>query len=108
MEWELKTKMIRLGNQRHNSDDAKLEFQTFVLNHINDFDIQSWCMFVELTDIMIDEMKSDYEYWKCIYPLLINLDCNDDNFGFRAGMRLAMLQTICDDDLGLRVGDGGN
>ena len=31
----------------------------------------------------------------------IGVDCNDQGFGFRSGMRLAMLQTICEDELKL-------
>lgn len=31
-----------------------------------------------------------------------NIDCNDEKFGFRTGMRIAMIQTICEDELNLK------
>jgi hypothetical protein len=101
MIWEKKTELIRLGNQRDNSTEAKREFQQYVLDNIEEFDMQAWDMFAELSDILIDEMKDDYEYWERVYPYLIGVDCNDEGFGFRSGMRIAMLQTICEDELKL-------
>ena len=57
MEWENKTKMVQLGIQTHNSDEAKKEFQNFVLENINSFDGQAWDMFCNLVDLIVDEMK---------------------------------------------------
>ena len=37
--------MVQLGNQRDNSDDAKNEFQKFVLENLDSFDLQAWNMF---------------------------------------------------------------
>ena len=101
MEWENKTKMVQLGNQRHNSDEAKKEFQEFVLKNIDSFDGQSWDMFCNLVDLIIDEMKKDIEFWKQVYSKIKDVDCNDEKFGLRSGMRIAMIQTICEDELSL-------
>jgi hypothetical protein len=101
MEWEKKVEMARLGNRSHGSLEARKEYQQYVLDNIEEFDIQSWDMFSQLSDILINQMKDDYEYWKIVYPHLIAVDCNDESFGFRAGMRIAMLQTICEDELKL-------
>jgi len=97
MEWELKTKMVQLGNQRHDSSAASIEFQDFVLKHIGSFDAQAWNMFCELTDLIVEEMKASAAFWAKVYPYLQNTDCNQ--LGFRAGFRMAMLQTICEDEL---------
>jgi hypothetical protein len=102
MIWEKKTELIRLGNQRDRNIEAKREFQQYVLDNIEEFDAQAWDMFAELSDILIDEMKDDYGYWERVYPHLIKVDCNDEGFGFRSGMRIAMLQTICEDELKLK------
>ena len=64
MEWDNKVKMIQLGNQRHNSEEAKNEFQKFVLENIDSFDGQAWDMFCNLVDLIIDEMKQNIEFWK--------------------------------------------
>jgi len=101
MEWENKTKMVQLGNQRYNSDEAKKEFQNFVLENINSFDGQAWDMFCNLVDLIVDEMKKDLEFWKQVYAKIKYVDCNDEKFGFRSGIRIAMIQTICEDELSL-------
>ena len=101
MEWENKIKMVQLGNQRYNSDEAKKEFQNFVLENVNSFDGQSWDMFCNLVDLIVDEMKKDLDFWKQVYVKIKDVDCNDEKFGFRSGMRVAMIQTICEDELSL-------
>jgi len=99
MEWDNKVKMIQLGNQRHNSEEAKNEFQKFVLDNVDSFDGQAWDMFCNLVDLIIDEMKKDIEFWKQVYAKIKDVDCNDEKFGLRSGMRIAMIQTICEDEL---------
>ena len=99
MEWDNKVKMIQLGNQRHNSEEAKNEFQNFVLENIDSFDGQAWDMFCNLVDLIIDEMKQDADFWKQVYSKIKDVDCNDERFGFRSGMRIAMIQNICEDEL---------
>jgi hypothetical protein len=102
MEWDDKTKMIQLGNKRDESIEDKKEFQDFVLKHVSTFDEQAWSMFVELTDLIPDEMKNDIDYWKQIYQHVIKVDCNNEHFNFRTGMRIAFIQTICEDELKLK------
>jgi hypothetical protein len=99
MEWENKVKMVQLGNKRYNSNDAKKEFQEFVLKNIDSFESQSWDIFYNLVDLVVDEMKKDLEFWKKVYIKIKNVDCNDENLGFRSGMRIAMIQTICENEL---------
>ena len=79
----------------------KKEFQNFVLENINSFDGQAWDMFCNLVDLIVDEMKKDLEFWKQVYAKIKYVDCNDEKFGFRTGMRSAMIQTICKDELSL-------
>ena len=99
MEWDNKVKMIQLGNQIHNSEEAKNDFQNFVLENIDSFDVQAWDMFCNLVDLIIDEMKQDADFWKQVYSKIKDVDCNDERFGFRSGIRIAMIQTICEDEL---------
>jgi hypothetical protein len=101
MEWDLKTKMIQLGNVKDESPQSKEEYQKFVLEHISQFDTQSWDMFMELTHINIESMRGDSGFWEKVYPHLKDIDCNDERFGWRVGMRIAMVQTICEDYLNL-------
>lgn len=99
MDWENKIRMVQLGNQRDESTENKIEFQKFVLDNIHSFDSQSWDMFCNLVDLIIDEMKKDIDFWKQVYIKIkdINIDSND--FGFRAAMRISMIKTICEDEL---------
>lgn len=101
MDWELKKDLVRLGNCNRVSDESKNEFQSFVLNNIDKFDLQSWDMFVMVADLIVDEMKTDIKFWKEVFKRAHKLDCNDERFGFRSGMRIALLQTICEDELKL-------
>lgn len=99
MEWDKKITMVKLGNKRGSSEEAKQEFHKFVLENIDSFDGQAWDMFCNLVDLIIDEMKQDMEFWKQVYAKIKNVDCNDEKFGLRSGMRIAMIQTICEDEL---------
>lgn len=95
MNWENKIKMVQLGNQRYESTEFNLEFQKYVLENIDTFDFQAWDMFCNLTDLT--EIKSDSDYWKLVYNKIKDIDCNNDNFNFRTGLRIAMIQTFCED-----------
>lgn len=99
MEWNKKVEMIQLGNKRHDSDEAKNEFKKFVLDNLDSFDGQAWDMFCNLVDLTIEEMKKDIEFWKQVYGKIKDVDCNDESFslGLRSGMRIALIQTICED-----------
>jgi len=101
MEWDNKVKLVQLGNQRHNSKETKIQFQKFVLDNLDSFDGQAWDMFCNLVDLIIDEMKKETEFWKQVYSKIKDVDCNDEKFGLRSGMRIAMIQTICEDELSL-------
>lgn len=94
--WELKTEMIQLSNA-----GEKEKFEAHVLKMIEDgnMDAQGWDMFAHLININITEMQSNIEFWLKIFQTLKDIDCND--FGFRAGMRIAMIQTICEDYLAI-------
>ena len=99
MEWDNKVKMIQLGNQRYNSEEAKNDFQKFVLDNVDSFDGQAWDMFCNSVDLIIDEMKKDIKFWKQVYAKIKDVDCNDEKFGLRSGMRIGLIQTICEDEL---------
>ena len=99
MEWDNKVKMIQLGNKRHTNQESKVEFQKFVLDNIDSFDGQAWDMFCNIVDLVIDDMKNDLEFWKQVYTKIKNVDCKDEKFGFRSSMRIAAIQTICEDEL---------
>jgi hypothetical protein len=95
MEWEDKVKMIQLGKDTA----TKNEFQNFCLYQIPNFDDQAWDMFCNLIEIIPDEMKKDIEFWEKVWPELKIIDCTDDKFGLRSGMRIALLQVICKEEL---------
>ena len=96
MEWDNKVKMVQLGEQKHNSEEAKKDFQKFVLENVESFDGQAWDIFCNLVDLPIDEVGQDAEFWKQVYAKIKEVDCNDKKFGLRSGMRIAMIQTICE------------
>lgn len=78
----------------------KKEFQDFVLDNIKTFDLQACDMFVNLTDLIPDEMKKDIDFWKEIYQYIKNIDCNDEFFfSKRSGFRVALVQEICENVL---------
>lgn len=102
MEWENKVKMVQLGNKRNKSEESKKEFQKFVLENINYFDTQSWDMFCNLVDLIIKEMKKDLEFWEQVYTKIKDVDCNDEEFSFRSGLRIATVKAICEEELMLK------
>ena len=96
MEWDDKVKMIQLGNSM---DANKTEFEKFVIDNVDKFDEQAWDMFFNLVEIIPSEMEKDIEFWRAMWSYLSKVDCNSESFGFRTGMRLALIQTICIDTL---------
>jgi hypothetical protein len=101
MEWDKKMTMASLGNQRYDSDKAKKKFQDFVVENIDSFDDQSWEIFCNFVDLIIEEMKKDIEFWKQVYVKIKEFNGYVNRFGIRSGMRIAMIQTICEDNLSL-------
>jgi hypothetical protein len=101
MEWEDKVRMVQLGNERNESMAARRAFQSFVLENIESFDVQAWDMFCNSVDIIINEMKVDIEFWKTVFSKIKTIDSNNDKLGMRSGMRIAMIQTICEEELHL-------
>jgi hypothetical protein len=101
MEWESKTKVCQLGNASRNGESEKSDFQGFVLLQLPNFDIQAWDMFCNLVDIIPDEMQKEIDFWVSVWRYLKAVDCNNEKLGFRSGMRIAMLQTICEEELKL-------
>lgn len=99
MNWENKVKMVQLGNRMYQSEEVKKEFQEFVLSNVETFDGQSWDMFCNLSNLVPDEMKLDVVYWKKIYQYIKEVDCNSESFGLRTRMRVALIQTICEDEM---------
>lgn len=99
MEWENKLKMVLLGNKRHESAECKKDFQQFVLDNIESFDSQCWDMFSNLVDLDLEEMKQDIYFWSNIYQKIKNIDSSDESFGFRSGMRISLIQCICEEKL---------
>jgi len=98
MDWDSKTELVKLGNKNY-TPEGKKEFQDYVLENVSKFDGQAWDMFSNLTEIIVEDMKKDIDYWKQIYQHLKEIDCNDEKFGFRSGMRIAMIQTVCEEKL---------
>jgi hypothetical protein len=99
MEWESKVKLVRLGNASRSSEASKQEFQNYVLLQIPNFDIQAWDMFCNLIEIIPTEMLKDIEFWRSVWRYLKEVDCNNEKLGFRSGMRIAMIQTVCEEEL---------
>jgi hypothetical protein len=101
MEWEDKVKLVQLGNQRDESPETKKEFQEYVTTNVQNFDGQAWDMFINLIDIIPDEMKQNVEFWKTVYPHIKKAAEGDNNFGIRAALRIEMIIIICEKDLNL-------
>lgn len=95
MNWEDKTKMVQLHNA-----DKKEEMYEHILAHVQEFDKQDWDMFATVVFINVEQMLLDNDFWKKVWQYLKDIDCND--FGMRTGMRIALIQTICEDELKLK------
>jgi hypothetical protein len=101
MEWEEKTQMVQLGNCQHQDENSKIAFQDFVTANVERFDAQAWDMFVNLTDLDVVQMRSDIEHWSKLYKHIKYWDTKDDKVALRTAVRLAAMQTICEEELGL-------
>lgn len=99
MDWLEKVKLVTLGNDIDDSEESKTNFKKQVLEQLNNFDNQAWDMFITVISINRDEIKADANFWKQIYSKSKELDLSCENFGFRAAMRIAMIQTVCEEVL---------
>lgn len=101
MEWEDKVKLVQLGNQIYTTPHDKVKFYDYTIENMNRFDDQSWDMYFNIVDIIPSEMEEDIEYWKRVYPLVKKVDVNSKSFNTRTTMRIAMVQSICENELKL-------
>ena len=98
MEWNDKTQMIRLSNVQHDSATRK-EFHDFCLAQFPNFDTQAWDMFFTCIHIIPSQFKEHIIFWKDAWEYIKKIDCND--YGFRTGMRIALIQTWCEEEFNL-------
>ncbi len=88
MEWNKKVEMITLAN-----NDKTEEFRAFVLANVQDFDTQSWNMFINAiefkndkeTRVFVDKIK---EHWLKVESQIV------PNLGFRELLRFEALKDI--------------
>ena len=99
MEWLDKVKLVQLGNAINSSENGKMKFQKFCLEYMENFDLQAWDMFSNIISIDNEQMKTDIEFWRSVYLHIKPLDCNSKGLSFRSSMRIALIQTICEDEL---------
>lgn len=104
MEWEDKTRMVKLGNAMYNDttpDPEKVKaFQDFVSGKVKDFDAQAMDMFITIIELIPDDIKKYIEFYRLIYDKLQEMLKNPDiTFGLRSAMRLAMLETLVEETI---------
>lgn len=97
MNWDKKVEMIKLGNNSHSCIECRMEFQKYVLEHMYNFDNQAWDMFLNIVELIPDEMKKDVEFYTSIIPVVKLID--ESKIDFRSGLRLGLLIAICEEQL---------
>jgi hypothetical protein len=100
MEWENKKEMIQLGNVMNNGEpttESKPAFQKYVLEHINEFDIQAWDMFFDIIEIIPEEIEQDKYFHSKIYRIAKEIDDRKMNIlsGLRTQMRWEVYIHVC-------------
>jgi hypothetical protein len=100
MEWENKTIMTKLGNEMNfNSMPNNIKnFQCFVLEHVNSFDVQALEMFITIIELTPDNIKKDIDFYIPVYNKLHEI-LKDENtsFGLRAAMRLSLFEVLVEE-----------
>lgn len=92
MKWEDKKELARLGNASHKSDEDMAEFQLWVLENAESFDLQAWDMFINVVSITPEDIELSREFWDEIEPLVMAVNSDSENFGIATRLRIAMLQ----------------
>lgn len=101
MEWELKQEMANLADKKNESEDDRKKFHNFVINNIKNFDLQAWSIFIELIDIIPEEMERDFEFWKMIHKYIKKSEDTISKLDLRALIRIAYIETVCEDKLNM-------
>lgn len=95
--WDVKKNLIRLAN---NISKDRHSFQDYVLTAIDDFDSQSWDIFINVVNIDYIQMKKDREFWEQIYPHIKILETNN-YISFRTILRASLITTFYEQELKL-------
>ena len=53
-------------------------------------------MFITVSELSVEIMKQNLDYWLKIYEQIKTL--NQSDFGFRTLMRIGLIETICQDE----------
>lgn len=88
MDWEDKTKLVELGNQKLQHHD---EFREFVMKHIEHFDNQAWSMFCNLINVTQIDIKQYDKFWSKIYNELQKSSLNTNFLSLRDQLRLQVI-----------------
>jgi len=89
MKWEDKIEMVKL----HNSNDTS-GFQKFVIDHLDEFDIQAFDMFINITELIPSNIMENKDFYIKIYNKTKDLDL-DFNDSFRYKLRMSAFNTLC-------------
>ncbi len=97
MTWEEKTEMIQLANNVKDQQSRR-KFLKYVIDHIANFDIQAYDMFI--TALALNEIELEPELHEKIYPFIKDLsEKGNSEISLRTALRLEMYIGICEKDL---------
>lgn len=89
MQWELKVEMMELSR----NEEQLIQFQEFVIQHIEKFDTQAWDMFLTCIALSEVEIKKQSEFYGSIQDRIEKLvtDIHQYPISLSASFRLQLL-----------------
>lgn len=102
MEWEDKTKMVKLGNAMNSDatpDPEKVKtFQEFVTSKLKEFDAQAMDMFITIIELIPDVIKKEIDFYLPVYDKLQEMVKNPEvKFSLRSSFRFAFFEGIIEE-----------
>ena len=90
MTWEEKTEMVKLGNTKKDKESRE-KFYNYVLQHIDNFELQDWDMLIHCINLIPEELKEDKWIVMKIWENLQNqIDKLSNTLSFRSAVRFRM------------------
>jgi hypothetical protein len=90
MEWEDKVKMVAL---KDGFPETKPEFQKMVLDNLFEFDVQAAEIFLEVIELVPDEINENKEFYEKVYDYFATTNVGYE-IGLRSAMRLSVFEVL--------------
>lgn len=96
MEWDAKVKLVELGNKIQESSESRDQFEVYVLEQIESFDVQAIHMYLNIISLTKDDILKSIEFHRQVVGYIGK--AKDKSLPLRESIRLELYQMLIENE----------